>query len=124
MTSRAEIGRALQARLGEYGQKLNVILAREESDQRLGLRDEGQPSHALTEIQRGLMRSEFTPDERARIRGALGIDVLADLGLAALGVPEGAKPGTLAYAQARAEADGSLDSDEDGYDGPVPEEAD
>lgn len=42
---------------------------------------------------------------------------------AALGVPEEAEPGTLAYAQARAEADGSLDSDEDGYDGPVPEEA-
>ena len=29
-------------------------------------------------------------------------------------------PGTLAYAQARAEADGSLDDDEDGYDGPLP----
>lgn len=31
-------------------------------------------------------------------------------------------PGTLAYAQDRAEADGSLDDDEDGYDGPIPVE--
>ena len=32
---------------------------------------------------------------------------------------ESPAPGTLAYAQARTEADGSLDGDEDGYDGPV-----
>lgn len=28
------------------------------------------------------------------------------------------EPGTLGYAERRAEADGSLDADEDGYDGP------
>jgi hypothetical protein len=79
--TRAEVGRELGRRLGAQGQYLNALLALEGREHEAGLRDEGEPSRALTEIQRRLSLSEFTPDERARIRLGVGIDVLADIGL-------------------------------------------
>lgn len=81
MSDRAEIGRELQRRIGRHGQALTERLAIEERQESFGLREPGEPSAALTEIQNLLARSPFTPDERARIRLAVGIDVLADIGL-------------------------------------------
>lgn len=82
MKSWAEVGRELHRRLGEYvGGNLMGLLQRERVDKRAGLRDTGQPSQALTEIEQRLLKSEFTPDERRRIRLALGIDPMSDTGL-------------------------------------------
>ena len=81
MTSRSEIGRMLAIRLGQRGQDLNVQLAIEEQQARRGLREPDEPSAALTAIHHHLSRADFTPDERARIRLAAGIDVLEDIGL-------------------------------------------
>jgi hypothetical protein len=44
-----------------------------------GVLDPDSPSRALFEAERSLLRSEFTPEERARIRAALGIDLVAEL---------------------------------------------
>ncbi len=65
------------------GDRLTVRLMtkyrREVRDEERGIRDPGQPSEALAAIERAVARSEFTPDERAQIRHALGIDVLAGI---------------------------------------------
>lgn len=83
MTERAAIGRELVRRLGRIpGDRLNVMLANEQRAEREGRREPGQPSPALTEIENRLLRSPLEPDELRRIRLAVGIDVLADLGVA------------------------------------------
>jgi hypothetical protein len=77
---------ALGKRLGyALAARLMTKFRDEERQHDLGLRDDGHPSEALTEIQRRLSLSEFTPEERARIRYSLGIDPLVDIG----GLPGG-----------------------------------
>lgn len=78
---RAEIGRELQRRLGPQGAILNDKLGHEDRQTAAGIRDDEQPSEALTEIERALSKSEFTADERRRIRAHAEIDVLSDLGI-------------------------------------------
>ncbi len=81
MSDYAQIGRALQQRIGvRDGTRIMAVLAGERRRIELGTREPDAPSRALTEAQHTLLRSDFTPDERARIRIALGIDVLADVG--------------------------------------------
>jgi len=81
MRTRAEIGRELGRRLGRDGDWLNAQLALEEKSERNGTREAGQPSAALSYIERELLRAPFTSDELRRVRLAAGIDVLADLGV-------------------------------------------
>jgi len=79
MSTRADVGRKLSSRLGRVGELLNQQLATEEREERIGIRAPNQPSEALTEIQRLLMRLPLTPDELVKVRMACGIDVLSDL---------------------------------------------
>lgn len=71
---------ALGRRIG-YDLAADLMAAKraEEEAEAAGLRDGDQPSEADGIIQRILMRSEFTPDERHRIRLAVGIDPVADV---------------------------------------------
>lgn len=65
----------LWQRLGqETAARLMAMKRREERQADLGLREVDEPSRADFELDRALMRTEFTPQERARIRAALGID--------------------------------------------------
>ncbi len=83
MAERAVIGRELVRRLGRIpGDRLNHMLANEQRAEQEGRREPGQPSPSLTEIERRLLRSPLEPDELRRIRLAVGIDVLEDLGVA------------------------------------------
>lgn len=71
---------ALGRRIGyDRAQRLMTLLREEERLDGLGLRDEGQPSRALTELERAVMQSEFTPQERHRIRLAAGFDGAAEV---------------------------------------------
>ena len=63
----------------EKAARLTGMKRREERQDALGLRDSDQPSEADFELDRALMRAEFTPLDRARIRLALGIDPRQDV---------------------------------------------
>ena len=77
---------ALGKRIGfDLAARLMTRKRHEERLDALGLREPDEPSKADFDIKRVLMRSEFTPQERERIRYALGIDPLADI--AALNAP-------------------------------------
>lgn len=70
----------LWQRIGhEKAARLTVMKRREERQADLGLREADQPSEADFELDRALMRTEFTALERARIRTALGIDPRRDI---------------------------------------------
>ena len=72
---------ALGKRIGfDRAARLMTRKRHEERLDALGLREPDEPSKADFDIQRALMRSEFTPQERERIRYALGIDPVADIG--------------------------------------------
>lgn len=82
MSALDETRRALQHRIGDRnGGRIIAMLEGERRAIEAGVRDLDEPSPALTDAYRALMGSEFTADERARIRLANGIDVLADAGL-------------------------------------------
>lgn len=71
---------ALWQRLGqERAARLMAMKRREERQADLGLREVDEPSRADFEVDRALMRTDFTPEERARIRIALGIDPRQDV---------------------------------------------
>lgn len=65
----------LYDRIGQdTAQRLFAIRNAEEREEELGLREPGEPSYAETEIDRHLLRSEFTATERSRIRTLLSIN--------------------------------------------------
>lgn len=63
----------------ECAARLMSMKRREERQADLGLREADEPSRADFELDRALMQAEFTPQERARIRSALGIDPRQDV---------------------------------------------
>lgn len=71
-----ELGRRIGYRTA---QRLMAMLREEERHEALGLREPNQPSQARTDLERAVMRSEFTPAERHRMRVAAGFDPAEEL---------------------------------------------